>query len=73
MAEPFSIAVGVVGVVVPALHGTRKLVDDVTKIIDAPEAIRSLREDLTSAALALESLKAILESGLPLSSTVPIC
>lgn len=62
MADPLSIAVGVIGIIVPALHGTRKLVDDVNKIIDAPEAIKSLREDLTSAASALESLKAIPES-----------
>lgn len=62
MAVPLSIAAGVIGIVVPALHGTRKLVDDVTKIVDAPEAIRSLRDDLTSATLAFESLKAIPES-----------
>lgn len=62
MADPLSITAGVVGIVVPALHGTRVLIDDVKRITDAPEAIRALREDLKSTALALESLQAIPES-----------
>ena len=62
MADPLSIVANVVGIAVPALHGMRKLIDDVTNIVDAPQAIQSLRDDLTSAALALECLKAIPES-----------
>lgn len=61
MADPFSIAVGVVGIVVPALHGTHILIDDVNRIIDAPAAIQTLREHLESTVLGLESLKAIPE------------
>lgn len=62
MADPLSIVAGVVGIVVPALHRTRVLIDDVKKIIDAPEAIRALQADLNSTELALESLKAVSES-----------
>lgn len=61
MADPFSIAVGVVGIVVPALHGTRVLINDVKRIANAPETIQALRVDLDSTVLALESLKAIPE------------
>lgn len=61
MADPLSIAMGVVGIVVPALHGTRLLVNDVKQIINAPEAIQALQEDLDSTVLALESLKVIPE------------
>ncbi|KAK4978547.1 hypothetical protein LTR28_005075 [Elasticomyces elasticus] len=62
MADPLTIAAGVVSIVIPALHGTHVLIDDVKRIIDAPEAVQALRDDLGSTALALESLKAIPES-----------
>ena len=34
-------------VVVPALHGTRLLLDDLKKIIDTPTTLEGLKEDLT--------------------------
>ena len=46
MADPFSIGAGVVGIIVPALDGTRLLLDDLQCIIDAPRAIETLKEDL---------------------------
>ena len=62
MADPLSIGTGIVSVVGLALHGARQLIDDVRKIVDAPETVRSLQTDLDSAASALESFKAIDES-----------
>jgi len=57
MAEAF----GIVGVVVPVLHGTRLLLKDLEKIINAPEAIDKLREDVSSIAANLTLLKDIEE------------
>ncbi|KAF2725922.1 hypothetical protein K431DRAFT_259744 [Polychaeton citri CBS 116435] len=48
MADPLSISTGIVSLVVPALHGARLLLTDVHKIIDAPEAIGRLGEDVDS-------------------------
>jgi hypothetical protein len=41
MADPLSIGAGVVGIIVPAVHGSRLLLDDIQSIIDArkPSAI----------------------------------
>ena len=36
MADPFSITASVVGIVVPALHGTRLLLGDLQQLTDAP-------------------------------------
>ncbi len=62
MAEAVGFAASVVGLVIPALHGVRLLLDDVKNIQDAPEALRSLRSDLDLADRALESLKDIEDS-----------
>jgi hypothetical protein len=59
MADPLSIGAGVVGIIVPALHGTRLLLDDLRCIIDAPKAIETLKEDLCSVEMALTSLQAV--------------
>ena len=59
MPDPLSIAAGVVGVTVPALHGARLLLDDLWKIADAPKAVESLKADLTSIDTALQSLQTI--------------
>jgi hypothetical protein len=59
MADPLSIGAGVVGIIVPALHGTRLLLDDLRCIIDAPGAIETLKEDLCSVGMALASLQAV--------------
>ena len=59
MAEALSVAAGVTGLVVPALHGIRLLLDDIQKIVDAPTLVESLKQDLTSLDTTLESLKAI--------------
>lgn len=59
MAEPLSIGAGVVGVIVPALHGSRLLLDGLRSIIDAPKVIETLREDVRSLEMALTSLQAV--------------
>jgi hypothetical protein len=59
MADPLSIGAGVVGIIVPALHGTRLLLDDLRCIIDAPKTIETLKEDLCSVEMALTSLQAV--------------
>jgi len=59
MPDPLSVAASIVGVTVPALHGTRLLLDDLNKIIDSPQVVQSLKDDVTSAEMALQSLQAI--------------
>jgi hypothetical protein len=59
MPDPLSVAASIISVTVPALHGTRLLLDDLNKIIDAPQAVQSLKDDVASAEMALQSLQAI--------------
>lgn len=57
MTDPLTVAASVVGVTVPALHGTRLLLDDIQSIIDAPNALAKLKTDLLSLDMALNSLQ----------------
>jgi len=59
MPDPLSVAASIVGITIPVLHGTRLLLDDLNKIIDAPQAVQNLKADVTSAEMALQSLRAI--------------
>ena len=59
MPDPLSVAASIVGITIPALHGTRLLLDNLNKIIDAPQAVQNLKADVTSAEMALQSLRAI--------------
>lgn len=61
MADPLSIVAGVAGTLVPALHWTRVLLDNVEKISDAPAVIKALKEDLCTVNMVLESLKTVTE------------
>lgn len=53
MVDPLSIAASVVGIIVPALHGTRLLLNDLQKLKDAPKAVKRLVEDVHSVDTAL--------------------
>jgi hypothetical protein len=57
--EPLSIAASVVGVLAPALHTVRRLLDDIHNIADAPDTVTLLRDDLVAVDKALTSLQAI--------------
>jgi hypothetical protein len=59
MADPLSISAGVVGIIVPALHGCRLRLDDLRRIIDAPKALETLKTNLHSVEMALTSLRAV--------------
>lgn len=59
MADPLSIAASVVGVAVPALHGTRLLLDELQKLKDAPKTVRRLEEDGHAVKLALTTLQSV--------------
>ena len=61
MAEALGLAASVLGVVVPALHGTRLLLDDLQKFMNAPKAGKRLEDDVRSVEAALATLKAIEE------------
>ena len=61
MADPLSVSAGIVGLVIPALHGMRLLMDDVTKIVDAPKAVNNLETELVSVSSSLEAIQAIEE------------
>jgi len=59
MADPLSITASVVGLIVPALHTTRLLLDDVEKLRDAPKTVKRLVDDVQSVDMALKSLRGI--------------
>lgn len=59
MTDPLSVAAGIVGIVVPALHGARLLVNDLERITGAPEAIAKLRQDADAVKTNLDLLQAI--------------
>jgi hypothetical protein len=59
MSEPLSIAAGVVGIVVPALHGTRLLLEDLQQLKDAPKTVKRLTDDVHTVHAALELLEGV--------------
>jgi hypothetical protein len=59
MADPLSITASVVGITVPALHGTRLLLDDLQALKDAPKTIKRLTDEVQSVHTALELLKSV--------------
>jgi hypothetical protein len=61
MADPLSITAGVVGIIAPALHTTRLLLQDLQELKDAPKTIKRLGEDVQSIDTALKLLQSIEE------------
>lgn len=59
MADPLSLASGIAGVVIPALHGMRLLLRDLQDIKDAPKNVQQLKNDLSLVDGALSSLQDI--------------
>jgi hypothetical protein len=59
MAEPLSVGAGIVGIIVPALHGARLLLDDIEQIRGASKAIIGLKNELGFLKMALQSLQAV--------------
>ncbi len=59
MADSLSIAASVVGIIVPALHGTRLLLEDLQQLKDAPKAVKRLTDDVHSVHTTLELLKKV--------------
>ncbi len=59
MADPLSITAGVVGIIAPALHTTRLLLQDLQQLKDAPKTIKRLGEDVQSIGIALELLQSV--------------
>jgi len=61
MADPLSIAASIVGIIVPALHGTRLLLVDLQQLNDAPKTIKRVTDDVQSVLSTLELLKGVEE------------
>ncbi|OCK85163.1 hypothetical protein K432DRAFT_343639 [Lepidopterella palustris CBS 459.81] len=59
MFDPLSVGASIVGITVPAIHVIRLLLDDLNNIINAPKAIQTLKDDITSAEMSLQSLQTI--------------
>lgn len=59
MADPLSIAASMVGVTVPALEGTRLLINILDQIKDAPKTVTRLSEDVRSVDTALSLLQGV--------------
>jgi hypothetical protein len=60
--DPLSITAAAVGIAAPAAHYVHLLLDDLQNIIDAPETIKSLKNDLLSVDQALTSLQGVSDS-----------
>jgi hypothetical protein len=60
--DPLSITAAVVGITAPTAHCIRLLLEDIQKIVDAPETLKSLKRDLLSVDQALSSLQAVSEA-----------
>ncbi|KAJ4187543.1 hypothetical protein NW755_007036 [Fusarium falciforme] len=61
MSDPLSIAASVIGIVGPALHVLRILINDIKEIRDAPKNLKDLLGDLRLVGTTLESVKSIQE------------
>jgi hypothetical protein len=61
MADPLSVAASVVGITVPALHGTRLLLDDLERLKNAPKTIKRLTDDVHSVEGTLRLLQGVEE------------
>jgi hypothetical protein len=59
MGDPLSITAGVVGTVVPALHGIRLLLEDLQQLREAPKTVKRLREDVHSVDTALSLIQSV--------------
>jgi hypothetical protein len=59
MADPVSLTLSVLGIIAPALHGIRLLVNDLRSISDAPSTLKTLQADVSSVETALQSLETI--------------
>ena len=59
MSDPLSITASVVGIIVPALHGTRLLLEDLQQLKDAPKIVKRLVEDVHSVDTALKLLQSV--------------
>lgn len=55
--DPLSITASLVGIIVPALHGVRTLLEDIQDLLDAPAQVKLLRDWLISTGHALDSLR----------------
>lgn len=62
MTDPASIAFGIAGIVAPALHVSRLLLNDLKHIRDAPSSIQTLTDNIDSLTMALTAVKSIQES-----------
>jgi hypothetical protein len=59
MADPLSITASAVGIIVPALHGTRLLLEDLQQLNDAPKTIKRLIDNVHSVHTTLELLQGV--------------
>lgn len=59
MAEPLTVSVSIIGLIVPALHGARILLEDLRNIKDAPQTVEALKNHIISIEAALASLQDI--------------
>lgn len=59
MGEPISTAASVVGIVVPAMHYARLLLEDIKNIRGAPDTVAVLQKEIGEVVLASEDLKAV--------------
>ena len=59
MGEPLSTTASIIGIIVPALHGTRVLLEDLQGLKDAPKTITRLTDDVHSVHAGLELLHGV--------------
>jgi len=62
MTDPLSVAASIISITVPALHCARLLFNDLSNIIDAPQTVQTLKDDVASVETALYSLRGVEDS-----------
>jgi len=59
MADPLSITASIVGIIVPALQGTRLLLEDLQQLQDASKTVKRLVDNVDSIKTTLELLQSV--------------
>ncbi len=57
--DPLSITAGAIGIAAPTIHCVRLLVEDIQRIVDAPDTVAALQDDLVALEETLTSLHGV--------------
>ena len=59
MVDPLSITASAISIIIPALHGTRLLLEDLQQLKDTPKTVKRLINNVHSVYITLELLQGV--------------